>query len=91
MVFGRRPEYVLLQPITGQNQNVIACMVTMVEFLGDRTDVYLESSSCDRLIAKVDPNTDINVGQSITVYIDVEKVHIFEPGEKGKNIGLPSY
>ena len=90
VVFGIRPEHVSLQPMTGKAENTITCTVTVVEPLGDRIDVYLKSSSNDRLIAKVAPHSDIRAGQPISVHINVEKSHIFELGETGKNITMVS-
>jgi multiple sugar transport system ATP-binding protein len=88
VVFGIRPEHVSLQPITGKAENTITCTVTVVELLGDRIDVHLKSSSNDKLIAEVAPHSDIRAGQTISVHINVEKSHIFELGETGKNITM---
>lgn len=85
-ILGIRPQHISLQPIAGQGQNTIACSVMVVEPLGDRMDAYLQSNSNDQLIATVDPHTKIHAGQTITMYIDVEKAHIFKPGDTGENI-----
>ncbi|MHC4148324.1 MAG: ABC transporter ATP-binding protein [Planctomycetota bacterium] len=90
VVFGIRPEHVSLQPIMGKAENIITCTVTVVEPLGDRIDVYLKSSPNDGLIAKIAPHSDIRAGQPVSVHINVEKSHIFEPGETGKNITMVS-
>ena len=88
VVLGIRPEHLSLHPINGQDENIITCTVTVVEPLGDRMDVYLRSSLNDKLIANVPSHIDICVDQPITTYLDLEKIHIFEPGEMGKNVSL---
>ncbi len=88
VVFGIRPEHLSAQPVSGQSQNAIACIVTVAEPLGDRMNMYLQSSSKERLTVSVDPRVSIQIDQAITIYLDVEKTHIFELGEMGKNISL---
>ena len=36
----------------------------------------------------MDSGIDINVDQPLTMYIDLDNVHIFEQGEMGKNVSL---
>ena len=86
MVLGVRPEHLSTEPVAGRCENSIKSTVTVVEPLGDRMDVYLKSSSSEKFIANVDPHVKINTGQRVTMYVDVEKVHIFQPGDAGKNV-----
>lgn len=86
MVLGVRPEHLLTEPVAGQNENGIESTVTVVEPLGDRMDVYLKSSSSEKFIANIDPHVRINRGQAVTMYVDIEKVHIFQRGDAGKNV-----
>jgi multiple sugar transport system ATP-binding protein len=88
VVLGIRPERLSVQPIGGQSQNGIDCSITVAEPLGDRMNVHLQSSSNERLIVSVDPRVGIQISQAIMIYLDVERVYIFEPGEMGKNISL---
>jgi ABC-type sugar transport system ATPase subunit len=87
-VLGIRPGDISLNSINSQKQNTIACTVTAAEPLGDRTNIYLKSNSNRKLITTTSPYTSIRPGQRITVYLDLEKAYIFEPGEMGKNIRL---
>lgn len=87
-VLGIRPEYLSVQPVCGQTQNAIPCVVKVVETVGDRMNVYLETSSNRRLTATVGPHTNLYIDQGITIYLNMEKAHIFEPGEMGRNISL---
>ncbi len=88
MVLGIRPEHLSLVPIKGQSGNRIPATVDVVEPLGDRMDVYLTSKSDRRFIANIAPHIEIKVDDVVTMYIDIERVHIFEPGEMGRNISL---
>jgi len=85
-VLGIRPENILSQPIPGQNENAITCTVTAAEALGDRTNVYLKSRSDKKLTTTAGSYTNVRPAQEITMYFNVEKAYIFEPGEMGRNI-----
>ncbi|MEE9370877.1 MAG: sn-glycerol-3-phosphate ABC transporter ATP-binding protein UgpC [Sedimentisphaerales bacterium] len=87
-VLGIRPEHISSQPISGQNENAIACTVTVAEPLGARTNIYLKSSSNRKIITTASPCTNIRPAQRLTVYLNVEKAHILKPGKMGKNISL---
>lgn len=54
--------------------------------LGDRKDVYLISTSGQQFIANLDPHTAIDVDHQVTMYVDISKAHVFEPGETGRNV-----
>jgi len=86
--FGVRPEHISLQPNTRQTQNIIPAAVKVVEPLGNRMDLYLETSSQDKFIVKVDPRTAVHVNQRITAYVNTKEAQIFEPGPMGRNICL---
>jgi len=88
MVLGVRPEHLSTEPVAGQSENGIESTVTVVEPLGDRMDVYLKSSSGEKFIANIDPHVRIDRGQDVTMYVDIEKVHIFQPGDAGENVSL---
>ena len=86
IVLGVRPESLTPIQINGLNENSITATVKVIEPLGDRMDVYFETKSQHKLIANTDPHLKLQVEQKLPLYINTEKVHIFEPGETGKNI-----
>lgn len=86
MVLGIRPRHLSAVPIRGQSGSKISATVDVVEPLGDRMEIYLTSKSGQKFIADIDPHINIHMNDVVTMYIDVEKVHIFEPGEIGKSI-----
>ncbi|NIA31506.1 MAG: TOBE domain-containing protein, partial [Actinobacteria bacterium] len=69
-------------------QNIITAEVQIIEPLGDRMDVYLDTPDGTRFIANIDPHIAFKVGDSVRMHIDVEKIHIFELGDIGRNITL---
>lgn len=86
MVLGVRPEHLTVEPLSGQTDNGIKSKVNIIEPLGDRKDVYLISTSGQKFIANLDPHTDIDVDHQVTMYVDISKAHVFEPGETGRNV-----
>ena len=88
MIMGVRPESLSLCRFSNQAGNTIGAVVDIVEPLGNRVDIYLTNNTGTKFIANTDPNIDINVRDVVTVRIDSETIHIFEPEEAGKNITL---
>ena len=88
MVLGIRPEHLTVESFAGQSNNGIKSRVNVIEPLGDRKDVYLTSMSGQKLIANLDPHTAIDIDHKVTMYVDITKAHIFEPGETGRNITI---
>jgi multiple sugar transport system ATP-binding protein len=86
MTLGIRPEHFSTVPINGQKQNTLTATVDVIEPLGDRTLIYLKSKSDQEFVANLGPHTEIKTSDSITIHINTDHVHIFEPGEMGKNI-----
>ena len=88
MVLGIRPEHLSPAPIEGQSGNRIPATVGVIEPLGDRMDVCLTGSCGQKFIANIGPHIKIETDDSVIMHVDIERVHIFEQGEIGKNIGL---
>ena len=90
VVLGVRPEHLSPQPYAGQEQNSLRATVSVVEPLGDRIDVYLDLADSVKFIANVSPQVRLKVDEQVQMYVDVEKVHLFEPGPTGRLIGKAS-
>jgi multiple sugar transport system ATP-binding protein len=88
MVLGIRPENISLQQFPGQSDNAIPATVNVIEPIGKRTDVYLTHATGQKLVAEIDPHTMLQVNNEVKMYIDSERIHIFEPGETGRNVTL---
>jgi multiple sugar transport system ATP-binding protein len=89
VVLGIRPEHLHLRP---DEQNAATCplelKVTVTEPLGNDMDVYMESNLNDRVVARVEATSGLRSEQRVTVYVDLKKVHFFEPGATGMNLSL---
>ena len=88
MVLGVRPENISPNDHAGRMNNSICATVGVVEPLGVRTDVYLANHAGQRCIASIDPHTQLTVGDAVRIRINIEKVHIFELEEAGRNVAI---
>ncbi|MFC1792540.1 ABC transporter ATP-binding protein [Planctomycetota bacterium] len=88
MVMGVRPENISPQQFPEQSDNAISATVSVIEPVGNRTDVYLTHSTGQKFITVIDPHTTLKVNDNVKLYLDIEKIHIFEPEETGRNITL---
>ena len=51
-------------------------------------DLYAATANHSHIVARVDARRDIQADQQVKLYLDMNKVHIFEPGNDGANLGL---
>lgn len=83
VVLGVRPQDCSLEPYQGRCDDVIRGKVRVVEPLGDRRDVILETQAGPELTISVDPHTAIETADAVKVHVNTAKVHIFEQGKSG--------
>lgn len=88
ITLGIRPESLSISKFSDKVNNTIGATVDIVEPLRNRMDIYLTNNTGTKFIANKNPNIDIDIRDVVTVNIDSEKIHIFEPWEAGKNITL---
>jgi len=88
IVLGVRPENFSPHQYLGQINNTISAAVNVVEPMGIRTDVYLTNHAGKKFVAGIGPYTKLKANDTVKIYIDLEKIHLFEPGETGKNITI---
>ncbi len=91
IVIGIRPDAFSPRPHGGSDAadgNIarLAVTITLVEPLGDRKDVYMSTSAGHRLVGRVDARSGLQEGQEVSMYIDMNRVHLFETGETGRNL-----
>jgi len=89
MVLGARPENISLEPFDGRAGGVISATVGLIEPAGPRTEVHLTSRTGQKFIAIAGPHIGLRVGEAAKMYLELEKLHIFEPGQTGRNVILP--
>ena len=77
-------------------ENGISAKVVVVEPLGDKVDIYLtlgdnHADYMERLlVCRADAYEfgRIKANDIITLYVDLSRVHVFEPGDNGMNVTL---
>ena len=89
MVLGVRPEDISLEGIPGQLDNAIAATVNVIEPLGSRADVSLANDAGQKFTISVHPHTRLRAKDIVKMHINVEKAHVFELGDLGRNVSLP--
>jgi ABC-type sugar transport system ATPase subunit len=60
--------------------------VNVVEPLGNDMDVYMRTNLNDHVVARVEAQLGLRTDAPATLYVDLRKVHFFEPGETGMNL-----
>ncbi|RMH10793.1 MAG: sn-glycerol-3-phosphate ABC transporter ATP-binding protein UgpC [Planctomycetota bacterium] len=65
---------------------VLKLSVEVVEPLGDEMDVRMKSAFHEGLVARIPSTSDVRPGQMRTFAVDLDRVHVFEPGEFGANL-----
>ena len=89
VVLGVRPEHFSLRrdKIEGESAEV-GVTLNVVEPLGSDMDLYMDTPHTPHVVARVEARQDLEMGGAATVHVDVDAVHVFEPGEFGLNLGL---
>ncbi len=90
VALGIRPEHMSSRcegHFAGED-NVLPVSVSVVEILGDKKDVHMKTQDESTLVARVDAHEEIAEASQTQMYMDVEQLHIFEPGDIGVNLCL---
>ncbi|XVJ57906.1 MAG: sn-glycerol-3-phosphate ABC transporter ATP-binding protein UgpC [Tepidisphaera sp.] len=61
--------------------------VRVTEPLGDTVDVFCSTPKHPSIVARVGARTSARAGQPITLAVNMNEAHFFEPGEFGANLG----
>ena len=88
VTLGVRPEAMSLAS-EGRFQgtgNSLAVQLSVVEPLGEKMDLYAATEKHPHIVARVDARRDIAPGSEILLHLDMEKLHVFEPGEAGASL-----
>ncbi len=88
MVLGFRPSAMSESP-TGRHAgigNSIRLRTEVVEPLGDLIDVSCRTPKAQHVIARIPARPDFPVNREIDFHLDMDHVHVFEPGEFGRNV-----
>ncbi len=87
MVLGIRPEACsLMTPADGSAGARLKVRITLVEPLGDRKDVHMATSGGGQVVGRVDSRAPVREGEEIELCVDLQRAHLFEPGDLGRNV-----
>jgi len=90
VVLGIRPEHFHLRPMDGAASSSLKVKINVVEPLGNDMDVYMSTTLNDHVVARVEAVSDLQMDAQATMFVDLRKVHFFEPGETGMNLSHTS-
>ena len=88
VVLGVRPEHMSSRSegrFAGTD-NVLPVSVSVVEILGDKKDVHMKTQDEKALVARMNAHEKIAELSQAQMHLDVENIHVFEPGETGVNL-----
>ena len=87
VVLGVRPQ--LFSDVGGLAGEATMLMpVRVTEPLGDTVDVFCSTPKHSHVVARVNSRTGAKAGGTIALAVDMTGVHVFEPGEFGKNLSV---
>lgn len=89
MVLGVRPENIALKQFAEQSNNAVSAKINFIEPVGNRTEIHLTHPTGQKFITGIDPHTKLQANNEVKIYIDPQRIHIFEPGQAGRNVTLP--
>jgi multiple sugar transport system ATP-binding protein len=70
----------------GMKDNVLPMKIGVVEFLGDKMDVYVSTASHSHVIAHIDAHRGLVSGETYPMHFDLNRMHFFELGELGAKL-----
>lgn len=62
--------------------------VRVTEPLGDTVDVFCSTPKHPHIVARVSSRTGARAGGAVELNVDMSGVHVFEPGEFGRNLSV---
>ena len=62
--------------------------VTLIQPLGDKIDVHLKTPSHPQIVAQLDSESPVALGERLRFHFDPNRIHFFAPGENGKNLTM---
>ncbi|MBN1362333.1 MAG: ABC transporter ATP-binding protein [Sedimentisphaerales bacterium] len=83
---GIRPHDLSLKPRTGPGGDALSGKVTHIEPLGSRCDVHVQLHSGEKCVVCTAPDSVPRVGADVSLHIDPDRLHLFEPDGTCRNI-----
>jgi multiple sugar transport system ATP-binding protein len=88
MVLGFRPS-AMSEERAGRHLgtgNTLRLGTSVIEPLGDMIDVSCTTPKGQHVIARITARPDFPTGKEVEFHLDMDHVHVFEPGEFGRNV-----
>jgi multiple sugar transport system ATP-binding protein len=88
VVLGVRPQAISDRPHgAGElKDNVLEMKIGVIEFLGDKMDVYVSTANHPHVIAHIDAHRGLVPGDTRPMHFDLSRMHFFELGELGAKL-----
>jgi multiple sugar transport system ATP-binding protein len=94
VVLGIRPEHISLKPPNGGGSSSglapefapLDVKLNVIEPLGSDMDVYMSTALNESVVGRVEAQGGLALDARATAYVDMRKVHVFEPGETGMSL-----
>jgi len=87
IVLGIRPEHFHLRAIDTE-EAALHVKVNVIEPLGNDMDVYMDTALHDHVVGRVEAQAGLEINTKVKMYVDLRKIHFFEPGATGANLSL---
>ncbi len=86
IIFGIRPEDIYNPAFVppGIHAEPMEATVNVIELMGYETMVHLNSGH-NPFVARVDPRTAFNVGDKVQLALNMDNIHLFDPGIDSEN------
>jgi multiple sugar transport system ATP-binding protein len=80
IVMGIRPEDIYNPAFVppGIHQALVEAKVDVTELMGNEIYLYLVAGQ-DNIVARVDPRSDVRMGDKIQIAFNMDKIHLFDP------------
>jgi multiple sugar transport system ATP-binding protein len=88
VVLGIRPEHFHLKPVDGEASTPLELALNVVEPLGNDMDLYMQTALNDHVVGRVEAQSGLHGESRVKLFVDLRKVHFFEPGETGMNLSV---
>jgi multiple sugar transport system ATP-binding protein len=88
VIMGIRPEHFHVGPrdSSAATWAQLQVRLNVIEPLGNDMDVYMSTNLHPNVVGRVEAQGGLEIDTQTTVYVDLRKVHFFEPGATGSNL-----
>jgi multiple sugar transport system ATP-binding protein len=92
VVLGVRPEHFVVRPPEGAGESFapLGVKLGVIEPLGRDMDVYMSTALNESVVGRVEAQPGLQQDARATMYVDLRRVHVFEPGVTGMNLSKTS-